>query len=231
MKPSLNSNKGFRVVSLRTIILLPLIIFGFVLIYGFMTLLGGIIPVNTGRSAPSKGQQIYLLNNGYHIALVLPRDSCPYGEIFDTPLNLSGQGGYFYFGWGDRQFYLGTPTVLNIDWSMAVKALFIPSPSVLEVLYIHKISPNKPGVTQLLITEDELAGLYKYIQEAFMDSQRLPEQIAPDEIDQAFQGSVFFEARGSYSLFYTCNNWTSRGLKQAGIGTHLWTPFTWGVEY
>ena len=221
MKPLLN---------LRIVILLPILIFVFVLMYGFMTLLGGLIPVNTGRSAPSKGQQIYLVNNGYHVALVLPRDSCPYGEIFDMPLNLTSPGGYFYFGWGDRQFYLGTPTVRDIDWSMAVKALFVPSSSVLEVLYIHKILPNKPGVTPLLVTEDELASLYKYIKKAFSDSKKLPEQISPYEIDQAFLGSIFFEANGSYSLFNTCNNWTSRGLKQAGLKTHLWTPFTWGVE-
>ena len=230
MKPLLNSNKGFLVTSLRKIILLPLLIFVFVLIYGFMTLLGGIIPVNTGRSAPSKGQQIYLVSNGYHVALVLPRDSCSYREIFDTPLNLSGQGGYFYFGWGDRQFYLGTPTVRKIDWSMAVKALLVPSSSVLEVLYIHNILSNKPGVTPLLVTEDELTSLYKYIKKAFIGSQKLPEQISPDDIDQVFQGSIFFEASGYYSLFNTCNNWTSRALKQAGLNTHLWTPFTWGVE-
>ena len=214
----------------RALILLPLLVIIFVFIYGFLTLLGATLPVNQGRSVPSEGERIYLVNNGYHIALVLPRDSCPYRDIFDASLNLSGPGGYFYFGWGDRQFYLGTPTVRNIDWSMAAKALFIPSSSVLEVLYIHKISPNKPGVTSLLVTEDELESLYKYIQEAFIGSKRFPEQIPPDDIDQAFQGSIFFEASGSYSLFNTCNNWTSRGLRKSGINTHLWTPFTWGVK-
>lgn len=145
--------------------------------------------------------------------------------------NLSGKDGFFYFGWGDRQFYLGTPTVRNIDLSMALPALFTPSPAVLEVLYIHKFLPDQQGVTPILVTEDELSDLYQYIKESIMGPQRVPEQILPDEIDQAFQGSIFFEARGSYSLFYTCNNWTSIGLRQAGIGTHLWTPSTWGVEY
>jgi len=62
-----------------------------------------------------------------------------------------------------------------------------------------------------------------------MGSDSTPKQISLDDIDQAFQGSIFFEAAGTYSLFNTCNNWTSQALKQAGIGTHLWTPFTWGV--
>ncbi|MDA3938875.1 MAG: DUF2459 domain-containing protein [Spirochaetia bacterium] len=220
-----------HIVILGRIFILSILLFlGIALIYGLMTLLGAVIPVNQGRRTPSEGKFIYLVNNGYHIALVLPRDSCPYPETFDTPLNLTGKGGYFYFGWGDRQFYLGTPTVLNIDWSMAVKALFIPSSSVLEVLYLHTISPELPGVTSLVVTNDELKNLYQYIKAAIMESEKMPEQILFEEIDQAFQGSIFFEANGSYSLFNTCNNWTSKGLNQAGINTHLWTPFTWGVK-
>lgn len=214
---------------LLTIISLPILLSITIFVYGVMTILGGIIPINTGRVTPEKGEIIYLLNNGYHVALALPRDSCPYSEVFDIPLNLSKDGGFFYFGWGDRQFYLGTPTVRNINWSMAIKALFIPSPSVLEVLFIHNILPDQPGVSSILVTENELSDLYKYIQKSFMDTKSLPEQISPEYIDQAFYGSIFFEAGGFYSLFYTCNNWTSNILKQAGLDTHLWTPSTWGV--
>ncbi|MEA1910105.1 MAG: DUF2459 domain-containing protein, partial [Spirochaetota bacterium] len=205
----------------RIIIIFLLSVLVIVCIYGFMTLLGGIIPVNTGRKIPNEGERIYLLNNGYHVALALPRESCSYAEIFDIPMDLSDQGGYFYFGWGDRQFYLGTPTVRDIDWFMAMKALFTPSPSVLEVLYLHTISPGLPGVSSLVVTEEELKNLYQYIKEAIMVSGKIPEQILSEDIDQAFKGSIFFEAGDSYSLFYTCNNWTSGALKQAGLNTHL----------
>jgi len=122
----------------RSIIILPALLVAFVFFYGIMVVTGGLIPVNGSRSVLPDGEQIYLLNNGYHISLALPRDNCPYADLFEVPLNLSGQGGYFYFGWGDRQFYLGTPTVRNIDISMAAKALFTPTPSVLEVSYFNK---------------------------------------------------------------------------------------------
>ena len=219
-----------RSLFFRVIILVLLIITVFIFIYSLMTLLGGLVPVNSGRKIPSEGEIIYLMNNGYHIALALPRDSCSYGDIFDTPLTLSGSGGYYYFGWGEKQFYLGTPTVRNIDWFMALRALFTPSSAVLEVLYLPQIYNNQSGVSSLLVSAEELSALYQYIKNSIMDSKRFPEQISPNEIDQAFNGSIFFEASGSYSLFNTCNNWTSRGLKQSGLETHLWTPFTWGVE-
>jgi len=227
MKPLKKIRLGFFVLIVKIIFLIPLSIF---VIYGLMIFLGGIIPVNTDRVTPGKGEQIYLLNNGYHIALALPRDSCPYKDIFDIPLNISTRGGYYYFGWGDREFYLGTPTVKNIDWSMASKALFIPSSSILEVFYIHKILSARTGVSSLIVTENELSELYQYIKETIMKPQNLPEQVSEEDIDQAFFGSIFFEARGSYSLINTCNNWTSKGLKYAGLNTHLWTPLTWGVE-
>ena len=220
----------FSVSSWWILVILPLLIIIFVFFYGLITLLGGLIPVNQGRVAPSEGERIYLLNNGYHIALVLPRDSCPYSEIFDTHFDLSGKGGYFYFGWGEKEFYLGTPTVRNIDIIMAIKALFSPSSAVLEVLYIQTLSSDQPGASSFLVTEDELSDLYEYVKKYFIDSHGFPEQISSDDIDQAFHGSIFFEASGVYSLFNTCNNWTSRGLRKAGINTHLWTPFTWGVE-
>ncbi len=213
------------------IVLLPAVLFGMVLIYGIMTFLGGVIPVNPGRAVPVTGKSIYLLNNGYHVAIALPRDSSPYKDIFDRSLKLSGSGGFYYFGWGDRQFYLGTPTVRDIDWSMALKALFTPTPSVLEVLFLSKISSDQPGIISVLVTEEELSGLYQYVKDSLIDSEGKVKQIPSDEIDQVFQGSIFFEAQGSYSLFNTCNNWTSRGLKRAGLSTHLWTPFTWGVAY
>jgi len=214
----------------RSIIILPALLVAFVFIYGIMVVLGGLIPVNRNRSVLSEGEQIYLLNNGYHIALALPRDNCPYADIFDIPLNLSGQGGYFYFGWGDRQFYLGTPTVKNIDLPMTARALFTPTPAVLEILYFPKISASSPGISILYVSKKELSDLYKYIKEYFMKPGEKPMRIPQDGIDQAFKGSIFFAAHGTYSLFKTCNNWTSQALKKAGIGTHLWTPFTWGVE-
>ncbi len=219
-----------RNIVLRSILILPVLLVSFVIIYGIMVILGGLIPVNSNGPVPSEGGHIYLLSNGYHIALVLPRNKCPYADIFDLPLNLSGQGGYYYFGWGDRQFYLGTPTVRNIDISMAMRALFTPTSSVLEVLYFPEISTDFPGVSTLYVTDKEILNLYEYIKKSIKGFDTTPIQVPQDKIDQAFAGSIFFEARGSYSLFNTCNNWTSRALKQAGISTHLWTPLAWRVE-
>ncbi len=85
---------------------------------------------------------------------------------------------------------------------MALKALFTPTPSVLEVLFLSKISSDQPGVISVLVTEEELSGLYQYVKDSLIDSEGKVEQILSDEIDQVFQGSIFLKLRGP-TLFLT----------------------------
>lgn len=40
---------------------------------------------------------------------------------------------------------------------------------------------------------------------------------------------TFYAAKGTYSLLYTCNNWTGDALKAAGVRTGWWTPFPMGL--
>ncbi len=43
------------------------------------------------------------------------------------------------------------------------------------------------------------------------------------------QQDCFYEAKGTYSMFYTCNVWTSNTLKAAGIKIGVWTPLESGI--
>ena len=36
---------------------------------------------------------------------------------------------------------------------------------------------------------------------------------------------AFYQARGHYHVFNTCNTWTGRALRKAGAKMGLWTPF------
>ena len=40
---------------------------------------------------------------------------------------------------------------------------------------------------------------------------------------------AFYEAHGHYQLFFTCNSWTNKMLKNSGIRSCVWTPFASGV--
>ena len=42
---------------------------------------------------------------------------------------------------------------------------------------------------------------------------------------------MFYEAVGPYSAFYTCNSWTGRALREAGVKTGLWTPLSQSIMW
>jgi len=42
-------------------------------------------------------------------------------------------------------------------------------------------------------------------------------------------GDAFYEAKGSYSIFKTCNTWTNNALKACGQRSCLWTIFDTGI--
>ena len=42
---------------------------------------------------------------------------------------------------------------------------------------------------------------------------------------------MFYEANGGYSFVMTCNEWTGRALRAAGVRMGLWTPFEQSIMW
>ena len=42
---------------------------------------------------------------------------------------------------------------------------------------------------------------------------------------------MFYEANGGYSFVMTCNEWTGRALRDAGVRMGLWTPFEQSIMW
>ena len=90
-----------------------------VLGYGAAGLIGGALPVNAGWRPPERGVTIWVESNGVHTGLVVPkvaagvdwRPFAPSGDLADM-----GYAGHRYLaiGWGDRDFYLATPTWADV---------------------------------------------------------------------------------------------------------------------
>ncbi len=41
---------------------------------------------------------------------------------------------------------------------------------------------------------------------------------------------AFFQAKGRFNIFYTCNEWLGRQLRAAGVPMGIWTPTTQAVD-
>jgi uncharacterized protein (TIGR02117 family) len=40
---------------------------------------------------------------------------------------------------------------------------------------------------------------------------------------------VFYEGRGRYDAYRTCNEWTGEALRAAGVRTGIWTPLSQSI--
>ncbi|MET4107071.1 TIGR02117 family protein [Hymenobacter sp. UYP22] len=190
------------------------------------------VPVAATSKAPASEQPVeaYILSNGVHTDLVVPVRSAyadwtqlvPYA---DTPAADSTMQ-FVGFGWGDKGFYLDTPTWAELKPSTAVKAMFWLGTTAMHTTFHHR-PVEGPDCVRLQLSPVEYARLVAFIKGSFdFDAQGRPQHIKGHSYGQH---DAFYEAKRTYNLFYTCNTWANNGLKAAGQKAALWTPFDFGI--
>ncbi len=186
-----------------------------------------LIPVNRGFVEPAEGVEIILVSNGVHVDFLVPvttpiRDwsqKLPRKDFRGAGENCSS----LQFGWGDRGFYLETPTWADLKVSTAVNAVLWPSASVVHAQYVDW----RPSAGRVRLDESAYRELCEYLEASFRKDENGAFVLIPckgyGDTDN------FYEAVGSYHAFNTCNLWTNRGLKKIGVRTALWSPFADGI--
>lgn len=190
-----------------------------------------IIPTNSDFVETKNGVEVYLVSNGTHVDVCLPKQElAPY--LNTSTFELDGPDTRYYsLGWGDKGFYIHTPTWDDLKMSTALYAALWPSPTAMHVTYLYDNPDTSEYVKKVTISNAQLKSMATFIEESFKkDSSGNYQKI---KIEKDYYPSVdeFFEANGSYILFYTCNVWTNECIKSAGIKTAIWAPFEWSVMY
>ena len=188
------------------------------------------ISVNDGLVKSHTEIPIYILTNGVHTDVVLPLKSEHYDwtnqlktehtKAKDTTMN------YVALGWGDKGFYLETPTWADLKASTALKAASGLSSSAMHVTFYKEMKESK-SCKKLQISSDNYKKLILFINESF---QTKSGEFLKIETEAVYgKHDVFYEANGSYSLFYTCNSWANQALKAANQKAALWTISDSGI--
>jgi uncharacterized protein (TIGR02117 family) len=188
------------------------------------------ISVNDGLIKSHKEIPIYILTNGVHTDVVLPLKSEHYDwtnqlktehtKAKDTTMN------YVALGWGDKGFYLETPTWADLKASTALKAASGLSSSAMHVTFYKEMKESK-SCKKLQISSNNYKKLILFINESF---QTKSGEFLKIETEAVYgKHDVFYEANGSYSLFYTCNSWANQALKAANQKAALWTISDSGI--
>lgn len=169
--------------------------------------------------------EVYILTNGVHTDLVLPlrnelRDWTTFVNPADTKSG-SIEANYVAFGWGDRGFYLETPTWADLKITIAFNALFFLSRSAMHVTFYKRLNEGE-SCKKIRITKDSYKNLICYIEGSFEVQENFPLLIK----DASYSDNdLLYEAHGTFSLFNTCNTWANSGLKAGNLKACLWTPF------
>lgn len=186
--------------------------------------IGHIIP--SGNYKTSTDIEIFVRSNGVHTDLCLPAQSeqCNWNDFLDiSHINSRSSIQYVAIGWGDKGFYLDTPSWDDLTAGTVLNALFTQSESAMHVEYFKAKPDSGEFFRRILISNQQYQEITDYIQGSFeLDNQK------PQLIDgYSYYGTdQFYEAKGSYSMFNTCNSWTNGALKSAKTKTAQWAIFT-----
>lgn len=202
-----------------------------VLLYLFLGYFVPFIPVQAEATPEPKVINGFIKTNGVHTDIVVPVKSqfMDWETKFPSENTVSKRTDYKYIsiGWGDKGFYLDTPTWADLKFSTAFKAAFWLGDAALHTTYYDEMKVND-SVKSFTMTERQYNNLIKYVDES-MDKDKNGNAINIKTNAVYGDNDAFYEAKGSYSFLHTCNTWTNNALKVSGQKAALWTPSDFGI--
>ncbi|MEM9258457.1 MAG: TIGR02117 family protein [Bacteroidota bacterium] len=199
-----------------------LFVVGFIVLYVAFSFLLSYIPVGGKATKGAKDRTLYVHSNGVHLDFILPLELVP--TSLRDQLSVAAGTQLLAFGWGDKGFYLDTPTWAELKASTAIKAMFLPSPTAMHVTEYRRVNESWSKVA---LTQVQWTDLVKYLEAGFKldKAGRITEIVGKGYTPY----DRFYEANGNYSCFKTCNTWVNTGMKRIGVKTAVWTPMDKGV--
>lgn len=217
-----------KVLLITKIVILGFI--GFICTYLFVEFCLSRISVS-GEITENPDIVIYIITNGDHTDIVVPVKSAKidWNEKikFSNIISKDTTYSYLAIGWGDKGFYLDTPTWSQLKFSVAFKACFGINTTAMHTTFYYTMTENDQ-CRKILINEDQYQRLIDFMIDRFKtDSSG---NFINIKTNATYGNSdAFYEAKGRYSLFYTCNSWANDALKAAGQKACLWTAFDTGI--
>lgn len=200
----------------------------FLLLYLLSAVVLSRIEVNTQEVA-TEGETIWVLSNGAHTDIIMPVKN----GLFDWQNIVSqqdtrgkGQSPYIALGWGCRKFYLETPTWADLKFTTAFQAVTGQGGTLMHATFYNEIPTDEQSVS-LLLSAAQYRQLVTHIAQTFVLQEGRGVLVPTDAVYG--DTDAFYEAKGHYQLFFTCNTWTNKMLKNSGIRACVWTPFASGV--
>ena len=154
-----------------------------------------------------KEYSVYIIKHDWHTGIVLRKDTSDFCLFNEFP-----EYEYIEIGWGDKDFYMAEKETV---W-LALKAALWPTESVIHVSAFN-LNPEKfyagKTVAEIKLAVNNYLKLIEYINTSLQktnDGKLVP-------LGKYNKVSSFYLSTEKYHVFKTCNVWTAKALKNAGV--------------
>ncbi len=205
----------------KTILWMVATVLGLVASYAVAGLIGGSIPSNRDWRPPAEGVHIFVESNGVHTGIIVPKvaagvDWRGVARAEDLRDPRYGAFDHVSFGWGEKAFYLETPTWADVKLRTVIASAVGSTRTLVHVDHLPRPRPGD-GAREIVVTPAQYRRLAAYIRASFRDGGARYGGYAGYD--------AFYEANGRYDAVRTCNAWTGDALRFAGVKVGWWTPF------
>ncbi len=183
--------------------------------------IGGAVAAPGWQARPPHGVTIFVESNGIHTGIIVPKraagiDWRPLARADHLADPRYGAHDHLSFGWGERAFYLETPTWADVRAQTILHAAIGSDRTLVHVDHLPRPATGD-RVRAVVLRPDEYRRLAAFIAAS----------IAPGGVHRrGYYGyDAFYEGRGRYTAITTCNAWTGAALRAAGVRMGRWTPF------
>lgn len=195
--------------------------------------LGYFTPRRVKPSSDACAVTIYVSGDRFHTSVTVPVKTANfnwYQQLNRADLGQKQQsnGGYLNFSWGDRRFYLTTPSLQELKLSTTLRALFLPTDTV---MYVQGTSqrPQSLGSYQVQSVRLSHSG-YEQLTTHLAKSFARGTNALPVLLEQnPYETGTFYAGTGRYGFWQTCNDWLAQGLRVAEVQTPLWSGLAGSV--
>ena len=175
------------------------------------------------------GVTVYLLDNGFHTDLAVPRAALMDGggALAEATAGLA-PGDWILVGWGDATFYVDQSPIRE-RLADGARAFFRPGNASVVMLDPERNDPARrfrPEDRQALrLSSAGMAALRARVAASLaLDAAGRPILAAARPSDDA----RFFESRETFWIGHLCNHWTAELLSAAGLPVRPWRAVTSG---
>jgi len=188
------------------------------------------ITINAEEGAKNE-VEIYIITNGVHTDIVVPARNSQMDwtkkVLYKNTVSQDTNRKYLGMGWGDKGFYLETPTWAELKFSVGFKAATGLGSTAIHATYYSQMTESET-CKKIVISKEQYTRLVTYISNSF---QITKSNDFVNVVTDARYGKndAFYEATGSYSIFKTCNTWANKALKVSGQKCCFWTSLDKGI--